>query len=153
MKESLQPAPAREIKPSGYWQNSEVIEAEAIAAIQEGVNLSHTALKSAQRTSLSDAIFKYYPNGMRGLRENFGLPIRKKPNGFWGKDSGQIEQQAKEALEAGIELTDNKLSEAGMSGLSLAAQRFYPGGLNGLKEKMGIPVEMKPPGFWKDPAN
>lgn len=140
-------------KPRGYWQDNSNIETEARQALEAGIVLSHPALKKARMSGLSTAIEKNYPGGINSLREQFGLPVRRRSDGYWGEDAQKIERRAREVMEAGRNLSDDSLKKAGMSGLSRAAAQHYPGGLTGLKEKMGIPVDTKPMGFWKDSAN
>lgn len=141
-------------KPRGYWQDPANVEAESRAVLEAGLELKYNLLKKPGfgYTSLATAI-EHYPGGIHALREKLGLPIGKRSQGYWGRDPQTIEQKAQEALDAGIGLTSSQLTEGGMASLINLAGKHYPGGLRALKEKMGIKVDTKPNGFWKDPQN
>lgn len=137
------PSPSR---PAGYWQDLANIEAEARKLIEDGKPLTQPALYEAGLSSLSDAVRKYYPGGLNQLRVNLGLEVRKRDIGYWTKE--RIEQEARDFLAEGGNLSGNALTRAGKGALLGAIASRYPGTMRQLKINLGIEPGSKPEGFW-----
>lgn len=124
------------VKPKGYW-TPEIIEAEAALFLEGHGALTGDLLGQHGLSGLSAAIAKYYPGGMRGLKEKLGIPINQRPDGFW-QDPVNIEAEASKLLAAGVHISQRSIYLAGMGVLNAAISKYYPGGMAGLKEKLGI---------------
>ncbi|MEK7616806.1 MAG: hypothetical protein AAB414_02030 [Patescibacteria group bacterium] len=128
-------------------QLARVIETEARSAMEQGVPLKHNALSANGLSYLSRAIVAYYPGRYPGLRQALDLPTGNKPKNYWN-DSTIIEQEARQFVERNGNLTQKTLEKAGNSGIANAAYTYYPGGLQALKDNLGIVSSQKPNGYW-----
>lgn len=59
-----------------------------------------------------------------------------------------VEFLARSFLEDGVLLTQHSLGMAGKSGFTSGVNRFYPGGMIGLKANLGLENSKKPMGHW-----
>lgn len=139
-------------KPSGFWNNTQNIELEAQRLHLAGNNLSLRSLTDAGMSGLSVAISKYYPGGIRKLRENLGSPALSLPRGYW-ENPENIEAEGRKVLQAKEQLTQATLRKRKLSSMVASVAKNYPGGMRGLKQKLGTPVESRPNGYWQDPGN
>lgn len=63
------------IRPNGYWKDVQNIEREARKFLSEGHVLSENELEKNDFSSLVYAISKYYPGGIRALKEKLGILV------------------------------------------------------------------------------
>ncbi len=131
--------PSRQRAP-GYWQNPGIIENEARAALEKGIDIKKDALHREGYTALAAAIKREYPAGYSGLREKLGLTVRK-ANGYWS-DVSNIENEARAALDKGVHLTRGELVRSGLGSLAYFIGNGYPGGYEALKEKLSKEAEL-----------
>jgi len=124
-------------RPKGYW-NPEKIEEEARGFLEQEGGLTQRLLVSRGRPELKSAISRNYPGGIYALEQKLGLAIKQQLPGYWTPE--QIEKEAKEVFEEEGALTQKVLYRKGKAGLAGAIKRHYPGGLTGLKEKLGISI-------------
>lgn len=132
----------RKLKQNGTL--NEVVEQEAVKLINLGNNLTPSSLKSAGQSSLNSAILRHYPGGILELRKKLGLLNPKNPR--WTIEA--MEQAAREFVVKEGGLTGGMLEKNNLSGLKSAISERYPGGLVGLRQKIGIPESQKPKGYW-----
>lgn len=130
-------------KPGGYWQNPTNIEKEARALVKQGIALDRN-LALVNKSTLLFAVNKYYPGGVRKLRENIGLGQSSVPNGYWTLE--KIEEEAQKHLEEHGNISSKTLS--GQSGFRSAIGKYYPGGLRNLQKTLGLQESRKAKGFW-----
>lgn len=129
-----------EFRQSGYWSR-ERIENEAIEIYQREGILSGTLLRKLKRDDLVGAIFQRYPGKMIQLKKNLGISIpaklTKEP-GFW--NPAIIEEEAQRIYAEEGEFHYGVLNRLKRKDLSYAIGKYYPGGIFGLREKLGISV-------------
>lgn len=128
----------------GYW--SEVRIAADLAKLTS--DLGHfptdTELRD-QNPKVRDAVSRN--GGITFWREKMGLsPIRKAVN-YW-KDVENIESEARDVLDIGINLSEADLRENGYSSLSMAIHKYYPGGMPAVKQKLGLEETRKANNYW-----
>lgn len=157
-------------KSDGYW-TIEKIEQEAKNFLAEHGQLSSPALKR-ERQDLLGAINNNYPGGLTALKRtmgikapktimiaDFGLPVdsrgRINRKEMWSLPdevrNKSTEEAVRQASEKGVEISDRGLRKAGLKGLLSEGIRRYPGGMRALQEKVGLTINRKPDGYWKDP--
>ncbi len=135
------------LRKDNYW-TPETIEQEATILMSR---TGTTVLPSVDeiekvRSDLAGAIYRYYPGGLIGLRENLGQVLLHKPAGYW-KDPIVIEREAQEFYAKEGQLTQASLSKKGRSDL-VGATKYYPGGMYQLGVNLGIDSNRKPKGYW-----
>lgn len=133
--------------PRGYWENPENIETEARKVLQTEGQLTQGTLKRLRLSGLAYAVAGNYPGGMRTLKEKLGTPVQSRPNGYW-QDPVNIEMEARRILELEGSLTQAVINKRDMSSLNGAISKHYPGGMRGLKDKLGVPKKYKQVGYW-----
>ncbi|MDP3987594.1 MAG: hypothetical protein Q8P80_00415 [Candidatus Levybacteria bacterium] len=122
-------------KPNGYW-TQEQIEKDSIDFYATERHFSQRFLVSKGRYDLLSAIAELYEGGMVQLRINLGLEIFQKPFGFWTPEN--IEKKSLEFYQKTGKLTQQSLHCESRDDLLNAIRRHYPGGMQALKEKLGI---------------
>ena len=149
------------------------IEFQARDFIASGNVLKSQVLLDSGKSSLAHCIYRYYPGGLTALRKTVdqgdttyvnlnleiderGLPRDKRGRVYWSRlaeDPEQIqriiEQEAQRFISGGNPFTQSNLKDARMSGFGAAIQKHYPGGIEGLKEKLGIDISKRPQGYWR----
>lgn len=137
---------------SGYWRDIESIEREARDFYFSFGGLSHRSLNAHRKFSLRHAINKYYPGGIRSLKDKLGIESKiVKPYGYWTREI--IEEEASAFLQIHGRLTVSGLHLEGRGDLLAAIGKFYPGGISALKEKLGITEANQEPPISPDQAN
>lgn len=122
-------------KPKGYW-TKEKIEQEAQEFYRTSGALTAAALLASGRSDLQLAISRSYPGKLRGIKDSLGIPSRHRPRGFWTSEI--MEQAALIFFEDGGRLTHYELAQQRKPALSHAIATKYPGGIQALREKLGI---------------
>lgn len=133
------------------------IENLARLLIDEGINLTGPDLTKSGYGSIGLAIREYYPDEWVGLKTKLGIPVRR-PRSYWTPQ--MTETEARKFLDEGGSLNTRELKSENQP-LHWAINKRYPGGLRGLRGKLGIPEvnpqkdvqPRKTPGFWNDPTN
>ncbi len=161
---------------AGLAQNPGAIERdieEKARSILENQGRISLRLLNENEPGLAFAVKKYYPGGLRKLKETVeagnnqieaplnvifneaGLPISKSGNIWWSilaKDQEKvtrvIETEARKMLTSGIKLTQSGITKAGQSGFIAAIYHYYPGGLQALKRKFGQELSQHEHGYW-----
>lgn len=128
-------------KPRGYWDDPQVVEAETRKLLEVGNKLTQKSIADAGVSSLGAAIARHYPGGLRKFRQDLGVADESKPNGYWTED--QIRNEAKDFFDQHGILRHESLSSYGMSGLSAAITNKYPGGMQRLKQDLGVAITKK----------
>lgn len=121
-------------KDRGFW-TLEKIRDEAYKFYLQNKGLNRPLLRMSGESSLIDAIGKRYPGGMLQLRVDLGIEEDRKPPGYWTIE--RIEQEAQEVYFNSGKLTYYLLRTT-KKGLADVVRRKYPGGINTLKEKIGV---------------
>lgn len=132
----------------GHWQQPEALEEmrQQVAEVAQAEgSVSQKSLAKKKNSGLAAAVTTYYPGGLRKLKEDIGVPTPGQPRNHWTEE--RIEEAARQFVEDEGELSQRLLSSKGFSGLVDAMKR-YPGGMLGLKEKLGIAHSQKPEGYW-----
>lgn len=143
-------SPASIRRPEGYWENVVNIEDELERIIAQGGEVTSVSLRDMGEGALAQAISEYYPGGFYGIRERYGIAEDAKPADYW-KDLQRIEDRARELFEIGVEITSKGLRKSNNYDLNKAAYRWYPGGIVGLRKKLGIHGEIKKEnGYWNN---
>jgi hypothetical protein len=135
-------------KPPGYWQRPEafaVIRNQAAEFYDTEGYLTQSLLNQRGRGDLSNAISRY-PGGMRQLKEDLGLKIAKKANGYWTPD--RIQDQVIAFVQSNGRLAPNTLSEYGRDDLRYGVTKHYPGGWRQLRVDLGLQPLRVPNGSW-----
>lgn len=133
-------------KPPGYW-TAEKIEEAASELVASGSKITYDHIREKGHPGLADAITKYYPRGIAGLRKSIGLPKIRVQRAFW--TVSQIEKQAADFHEKYGSLSTHLMKKEGKSDLVQAIWKIYPGGIKALQEKYGSPQRItKPGGYW-----
>lgn len=129
------------------------IEEEARNLMANGVSLEEGSPKSKNKAKFFSAVYRFYPGGRAALGLKVGLKITEsKPPGYW-QEPINIEVEVLKLLASGIELTQDNLHIAGKYSLATHIPKYYPGGMAGLKDKLGIKSAQKPFAYWKDTDN
>jgi hypothetical protein len=123
-------------------------KAEEIAKniVAEGKELSEDTFRELNMTGYLAAVNTYYPEGMRGLKQNLGLEVGK-PFYYWHNPQN-IEEEALRLVAYGSNLSQQSLSKAGASSLNAAIEKHYPGGLRKLREKLGVKNPSRGRNYW-----
>lgn len=140
-------------KDKGYWAQEENIRSALERVIQENAFTEFPTQKQLIQlgeSSLSAAMSK--TGGFASWADRVGLPIKQRPEGYW-QDVATIEEEAKRAIAAGLELKKEPLAANGFFGLYNAIYLYYPGRLPALLAKLGFEDLKKPKKFWQDPKN
>jgi len=134
-------------KPKGYW-TPKTIEQEAKEFYEQEGGLSQRLLNNKGRKDLTNAIHKYYPEGLSALRKKFGIIVINRPKGYWTPQ--EIERQAMLFLKDYGELTFSMLRSQNRKDLESAISKSYPGQITALRDKLkiGKGVHRKPNGHW-----
>lgn len=121
----------RRSKPAS-WKKEELFLKAKEFLDREG-KISYSLLQEKKESGLRAGIFKRYPGGMIQLRKDLGLEPLEKPKGYWISET--IEQETKVFIqqEGNIGLLREKRND-----LRVAINQTYPGGMRGMKEKLGI---------------
>ncbi len=133
-------------KPKGFWTSERVVQSAAEFYREHG-DISHQLLAENDSSSLSSAITKY-EGGMDAVKTLLGISPGRKPNGYW-QDPANIEKEALDFYIKEGALTVPALREKGSQlGPIISAQ--YPGGMNALKERLGVALSQYPEGYWTE---
>lgn len=127
-------------KPDGYW-TPERIEEEALAFYQREGRLGIWVLAKRGGQSLLTGIRLRYPGGIRQLRKVLGIPDAVRPSGYWTPE--EVERQAREFYEREGNVTLGLLSKGGRKDLVSVVRKKYPGGIQALREKLGIKISQE----------
>ncbi len=164
-------------KPSGYWKdwnnlerelkeviNTEYRDEEGNVIKARGEFPTTTQLDRIEMGGLSNAIGKY-PRRINGLREKIGFDSIRKPYGYWNDprntenemrvviDNEYKDEEGNVIKAKGAFPTHSQLDQIETIRSLRGGIQKYPGGINGLKEKMGVELGRKPNGYWNDPRN
>lgn len=132
-------------KVQGYW-TKERIEEEAQNLVDNHGVLSHKFLKKVGRSDLQQAIVRNYPDGINGLKRKLGVQtFDQMPKGYWTVE--RMEREARRFIEEEGTITVSLLDKKGRSNLGTTIVHNYPGGMTRLKLNLGIRAN-KPKGFW-----
>lgn len=129
-------------RPFAYWKDPNIIETEALKLIATGNPLTQGALHEVDASSLIRAAQLYYPGGLSGLQRNLGIEDGYLPNGYWSTEV--VEAQAVQFIEENGDISNSLLKNRGGTKLLSAIYDNYPGGMAGLKEKLGLPTTNLP---------
>lgn len=121
-------------KPSGYWTDTEAIELAALAFYEEQGWMTQHNLKSKGRSDLWAAIRRYYPGGLKNLRQKLDIP-RIKPV-IWSPE--RIRSEVQDFIAQGNRLGPITLERSGKTELSRAIHRKYPGGWSQLRKDLDL---------------
>lgn len=109
----------------------ESVEAEAARIYDEHGSMDSKLLVRLGMGSLKKAINKY-PGGIRALRDKLGIG-----NTIWPIE--KIEEEARKFFDSIGCLTAGALAGQNRLDLSSAINKFYPGGIRALRDKLGAP--------------
>lgn len=131
---NIQDKELRGIDPS---QKAEVIEKYGLFLMKKGVNISHQALVEVGEDWYRRSIVRYYPGGIKALRDKLSVMEGKATRGrnYWTKLEN-IEEDGQIIYEEYGDLTASIIRIAGKGDLMGGIYRHYPGKLTGLKEKI-----------------
>jgi hypothetical protein len=138
-------------RPNGYWKKVENLEAELAPIVHELKRIPTTGeLKALGRKDIVSGISKYH--SMKVVYEIFD----QQPSRVDLSDLEDWELFSTEFNKVIAELEEypslDQLQKHGKSYLRRAATKYH-GGLLGVREKLGVPPEAKPDGFWHNPEN
>ena len=133
-------------RPKGFWTSEKVAQSAAEFYRKYG-DISHQLLAENDSSSLSSAITKY-EGGMDAVKTLLGISPGRKPNGYW-QDPANIEKEALDFYKNEGTLTVPALRGKG-SQLGPIISAHYPGGMNALKERLGIELSQYPEGYWTE---
>ncbi len=121
--------------------------------LEKGIKLTRKSLKVHGYSSLDNASHLYYPGGMPALRRKLGAEeIARRPNAYWNEPAN-IEAEALKMIEGGTDLISNRMIKAGFGYLLSAINGKYQGGIQTLREKLGISYIRKGRDWWRDITN
>jgi hypothetical protein len=126
-------------RPRGYWCNTQTIENEAMQVYQELGGLSNPLLRELKHLALQRAINVHYPGGMVALQAKLGAEATRKMTGFWTPEN--IEREAMSYYRKHGVLNHKALRKSGSQSLSGHISTNYPGGMQDLKEKLGLNIQ------------
>lgn len=165
----LVPKPKQPRQPQPIRDRRSELEQEARVLISNGVDLSVSGSQLAKQgySGFVERVRRYYDGRLRGLQENLGIakPVEKKDkkdgiptkkNTQWAKLSEDerndlLEKRARALIAKGIRLGSTILVKIDPA-LLRAAGRYYSrgsGGLNGLREVLGVADTVKKQRNWK----
>lgn len=125
-------------KPRDYWKDTQKIEEIARELMESGVEITSIGLRNSNNYNLNKAVYRWYPDGIVGLRKKLGSAGEiKKENGYW-KSEATIEKEARKARDLGIELSNSQLNKAKLGSLVHAIRKYYPGGFPALQAKLEL---------------
>lgn len=124
-----------------------LIELWAESFILQGHELTQNEMRRQGLYGISQAIIKYYPGKLYGLKEKMGMKQDQRQWGYW-RDPKRIEAEVRRFVAEGNELTQKALSRAKLSTLSRAINTFYPGGLRQLRLNLSLYSPRNPKGSW-----
>lgn len=127
--------------PRKYNWTPDEIEKAANEFLNLYGTLSDSLLKQ-YKSGLGRAIRKFYPGGIRSLRENLRLPSPEKPKGYWTAE--RTEEQALEFYEVYGKLSQKEIIKRGMSSLAWAINKY--GGFRNFKKRFAISTNRQPEG-------
>lgn len=137
----------RQISEESIETRKQMIETAGRHLVAAGINLSQKGMAQAHLSGFYVGIKRMYPGGSIGLRENLGFRESQKPNNYW-KDPDVIEQEALKLLELGFDISYKTSTQVNAAGLNHAIYKYYPGGMVGLREKLGMEITKRPKGYW-----
>ena len=124
-------------KPAAYWSDIDNVKREAKKIIKEfGYLPGKRELCNKRHSSFAASVVKRH-GGFRKFRKLLGEDQKRVSDGHW-KDPRNIEREIKRfKLEQGYDYlpTQKELGELGYSSLSAAISSFYPGGIEGYRER------------------
>jgi len=123
--------------------SKESVEQEARDFFQKYGNLTPTLLETNGQSGLSSAITKY-PGGMYALKRKLGIEITQVPKGFWTPERIEEEAFAFYSNHGSLSMFRKK----GRGNLASAIERYYPGKIRALREKLAIRQERLARGYW-----
>lgn len=153
---SIRASRRKEVRPRFQWsvldqfERIQMIETQAFQLISEAGDLNKNTFNSTGQTGLRRAIHKFYPGGMRSLREKLEIRQPRSTDGYWQRPEAkdEIEQTARKIFESEGKLTLELLREHGKSGIVQAVVKIYPGMFAQLKKSLGYEEKHKPAGYW-----
>jgi hypothetical protein len=113
----------------------EVIETQARALVEQGVNLTGPNLSTLGLHPLTNAVRVYYPGKWIGLKEKLSLKVRQ-PRSYWSEHTN-IEAEARQIFAQHGRLTAKLLTTISRGDL-LGATALYPGGLRSLNRVLAV---------------
>lgn len=143
-------------KEPSKW-TPEDIEQQADEIFNRFHQLSVSFLKQHNMGALSSTITRYYPGGMKALKEKLGINTDdithtkdtqpRKPLNYW-LDPVTIEKEAQEFYAKEGELNVKVLYNRGRTDLATAIVRHYLGAFRQLRINLGLEAGRKPQGYW-----
>lgn len=124
-------------RPGGEW-TPDYIEQQARELIEAGHGLTQKSLQKMGRADLAGAIAAHYPGKLTALKRHLGIKV-KAPAHEWDADKIFGEAIAFAAKHGNLNhavLRENKRGD-----LSNVITKRYPGGIEALKEKLGVSKE------------
>lgn len=123
------------LRPKGFWTPEQTLE-EAKKFIDQEGNLSRKLLLQSNRVDLLGALNRY-PGRMSQAKLDLGLvPRVKRSNGYWTPEL--IEQETIKVFQKEGYLTVSLIEKLGQGALAYAITHSYPGGMQALRERLGI---------------
>ena len=138
-------------KERGYWKQWENVEKELRSIIAEkfdGNFPSTKKLYEAGYGGLVYAIYEYH-GGINEVRKRLYFGIERQSPGYWMKWEN-VERELQRIITdefGGNFPNEEKLREAGYSGLDDAIKNYY-GGINEVRRHLGYEIERQSPGYW-----
>ncbi len=135
-------------RPSGEW-TPESIEQEARELIGTGHSLTQKSLHKIGRADLAGAIATHYPGKLTALKRHLGVKV-KAPAHEW--DVNRILDEAAAFAAKYGNLNHSVLRENQRADLGNVITRIYPGGIQALKERLGVSKD-RPASVLREEAN
>lgn len=132
-------------KPNNYWTEARIRD-EAQHFLESTNILSEPALKRQERGDLVIAVRKRYKGGLRKLRQDIGTQDLRKPKGYWTVD--RIEEETLAFWQNHGIVSEQSLTEHGMTALVEAIKKYYPGHFSGIITNLQIEGAKKPVRYW-----
>lgn len=125
------------------------LEEEVREYIKSGGKLEVRIMESSGYAYLSVALKRFYPGGIKGVKEKIGIQVQK-PVGFW-KSPEQVQitkQEAENFFADKGAFTMELLRECGESNLLYRIQKHYPGSWRGMLRDLEIEAPQRVSGYW-----
>lgn len=139
----------------GYWKNKENIIKYARGLIEKHKILPNTVqLVECGESSFCAAVYHYFPDGLKGLKEYLGIPLLIKPAGFWTKKVILTKLKQVSQKNDGFILHSSEMTKNGDGDIISAIQRKF-GSYNDFCEKNGLSFKKvyKPYRYWNNIDN
>lgn len=139
-------------RPNGFWKEPQNIEDMAKKHVDAGGLLTDEGLRAKGLSPLRTNANLYYSGGFSAIQEKFDQQSDRKEKGFW-EDPANILNEARSAISNGVVFTQKELAKAGLSSLGSAISIYYPGGMRGIRQEIGLDQLRVPRGYWQDEKN